>query len=308
VNAVIDGFRRNGLRVLALLVLGPLGGCNDPEPALNRGDRLWADAAYTDALAEYRLAAVQGGRDESTQLRVAHAYARIDQLDRAREAYQRLLARAPEYTDQAIHDYLALARRAVARGDRYALVGAVEAALSLRPDLPIPDLAPALARYYTDTGEPARALEFYQRALATAPPDSVPVILHQIGLILASQGNCHAAIGYFSAVLQRVPARSERAAEARWRSGNCAFELGRQARQTGEITAALEHFEAVIEFGVPENLQDQAWFERGEILFALGRFDEALESYRRVLDLTGTRGGLLAERARRRIDQVRFGT
>lgn len=290
----------------AILFSLGLSACDDPEPARVRGDRLWADSSFTEALAEYRLA-LQHGRDDEILLRVAHAYARTGQLDRAREHYQRLLARSPEYTDQAIYDYLSFARRALARGDRYGVVGAVEAALALRPDLPVPDLTMTLARYYSDTGQPDRALDFYRRALATAPRDSVGGIFHQIGLLHASKRDCRGAIGYFSAARSRSR-RGERAADATWQMGNCAFEVGKEARQNGAITEALEHFDLVLELGAPENLLDQAWFERGEILFAIGRFDEALDSYRRVLEMNRGRGGLLSDKARDRIDQIRFGT
>ena len=48
-------------------------------------------------------------------------------------------------------------------------------------------------------------------------------------------------------------------------------------------------------------------FERGEALLELGRRDEALESYVRALENVRTPGGQLADRARQRIDQLRFG-
>ena len=72
-------------------------------------------------------------------------------------------------------------------------------------------------------------------------------------------------------------------------------------------TEALALFDRVIALGVPENLLDQAYFERGETLYGIGRFDQALESYRQVLERNPTRAGQLVERAQRRIDDIRFG-
>jgi hypothetical protein len=63
----------------------------------------------------------------------------------------------------------------------------------------------------------------------------------------------------------------------------------------------------VLELGVPENVQDQAWFERGELLRELNRPQEALEAYHRVLELNPLRTGQLVERTQRRIDEIRFG-
>lgn len=284
-----------------------LGACDQPEPTLARGDRLWADSSYEKALAEYRLALLQSARDDATYLRVAHAYARLGRLDEAQEIYGILLARTPEYANQAVFDYLAMARRSLARGDRHGVARGVEAALALQPALPLGELAPVLARYYAETGDPERALLFYQRSLTSAPRDTVPGLFFQLGSILARRGNCRDAMGYFAAARARARNRT-RADEAKWQLGNCAFELAREARQQGQVGEALGFLDTMLELQVPANLLDQAWFERGEVLFTLGRFDQALESYRQVLELNRTRGGLLVERARQRIDQIRFGT
>lgn len=295
-------------RFAAFAVIIPLlGACAQPETTVARGDRLWADSSYDDALAEYRLALLQSGRDDGIHLRVAHAFAQTGRLDQAAEVYRTLLARSPGYGDQAVYDYLTVARRALARGDRHGVARGVEAALALQPALPLGELAPVLARYYNDTGDPERALLFYQRSLATAPQGSVPDLLYQLGLIHAGRGNCRAALGYFTAARQRTGSRA-RADEAKWWMGNCAFDLAREARREGQVVDALDYLDTMLELSVPANLLDQAWFERGEVLFAMGRFDASLESYRKVLDLNRSRGGLLVERARQRIDQIRFGT
>lgn len=300
--------RRRLAGLLALsLGLPLLAGCDNPEPALARGDRLWAEGNYQNALAEYRLALRQGGEgDDEVQLRVAHAYATLGQLERAKEFYGRLLVRSPSYTDQAVYDYLELARPGRERGDRFAVAGGVEAALELRPDLPLGDLALILARYYADLGETRRAVEFYQRALASTPTDSTPTLLYELGQVHVAQGNCGAALGYFLAYRQRAP-RGARRGEASWHAGNCAYELAKQAHQSGALTDALERLSLVLELGEPVTVQDQAWFDRGEILYALGRFDEAVEAYGKVLELNRARRGVLAERAQQRLDEIRFG-
>jgi tetratricopeptide (TPR) repeat protein len=294
-----------GIVVIPLLAL--LAACDQPESNLAQGDRLWADSSYDKALAEYRLALLQSARDDATYLRVAHAYARTGRLDQAAEIYDVLLARSPDYANQAVFDYLTVARRALARGDRHGVARGAELALALQPALPLGELAPVLARYYSDTGDPERALRFYQRSLTTAPRDSIPGVLFQLGSIHAGRGNCRDALGYFSAARERARTRA-RADEAKWRLGNCAFELAREARQGGQVLEALTYLDTMLALQVPANLMDQAWFEHGEVLFTLGRFDQALESYRQVLELNRSRGGLLVDRARQRIDQIRFGT
>jgi tetratricopeptide (TPR) repeat protein len=294
---------------LALAIAGLLvtaTGCRDAETALARGDRMWADSNYTAAVAEYRLSyELRAGNDE-VLARLAHAYARTGQFERAHESYQRLLQRSPSYVDQAIFDYLALARQAQARGDRYGMAGAVEAALALRPGLPVGDMAIPLARYYVRSGEPARAHDFFERALGYAAADSVPGLLFEFAQFQESQGNCAEAIELFNAFRTREP-RGERADQARWNVGNCAFRLARDARQAGDPQRALSHLQVMLDLGVPQNLLDQAWFERGEALLELERPDEALEAYVRVLEQLRPGSGQLADRARQRIDQIRFG-
>lgn len=298
-------FWRAGRVARVLAVAGLATACAQDEPALERGDRLWADSAYTDALAEYRLALAQND-DDATLARVAHGYIVTGQFERAREHYDRLLERAPDYTDQAVFDYVTAARQAERRDNRYGMAIAVEAALALRPGLPVDEMSTPLARYYASTGDFDRAVDFYERALSSGTADSVPPLLFELGELHEGRGDCEEAVGFFAAYRSRAP-RGERADEARWYLGNCAFQLGRKARQDGELLEGLRQFEILIDLGLPQNLLDQAWFERGEVMFALDRRDEALRSYLQVLELNRGRSGQLIERAQRRIDQIRFG-
>lgn len=299
------GAVKGAVRVSIFAAAGLLAGCGTDEPALARGDRLWADSEYTAALAEYRLALRQN-EDEETLARVAHAYIVTGAFERAREHYDRLLAQSQDYTDQAIFDYVTAARRARDRANRYGMAVAVEAALALRPGLPVDEMAAPLARYYASTGDADRALNFFEYALSHAPTDSAIVLLYEIGELHVGRGNCVEAVGFFNAYRQRAP-DGEQAAQARWHVGNCAFQMGRQARQRNELDEAVRQLDIILDLGVPQNLLDQAWFERGEALLALDRRGEALQSFLQVLEVNRTRSGQLVERAQQRIDQIRFG-
>lgn len=282
-----------------------LAGCGGGEDALARGDRLWADSSYTEAIAEYRLAAARGG-GEAAGRRLAHAYAVTGQLERAQESWAGLLASDDAWTDQAVYDYLLVARAARRRGDGYSMARAAEAALELRPGLELGDLADAVAAYYADNAASEQALAYYERALANAPSDSAAAILFRIGRLRAEQNACAAALPYLRAYLARAPDGDD-VPDARWHIGNCSFREAQDAHQAGNLTAALPLLRTVTSLGVPSNLQDQAWFMSGDILYALGRADEALRAYQRVLDLNPSRNGALVERAQRQIDRIRFG-
>ena len=282
-----------------------MAACGGGEDALSRGDRLWADSAYTQSIAEYRLAYARGGGDDALR-RLAHAYAVTGQFERAREAYQTLLADDPAHIDQAVYDFILLAEQAHARDDGYGVARASEAALELRPALDLTGLTDQLAAYYEQTASPEQAIAWYERALANAPPDSAPPLLFRMGRLLAERGDCTRALPYLRGYLTRAPG-GPRASDARWNIGSCAYNAARAAHQGGEPDRALAQLQVVIDLGVPENVVDEAWFMRGDILYALGRNEEALAAYQRVLDLNPSREGQLVDRAERQIERLRFG-
>jgi tetratricopeptide (TPR) repeat protein len=118
-------------------------------------------------------------------------------------------------------------------------------------------------------------------------------------------GECERALAGFQGYLSGR-SRGERAADARWHAGQCAYRLAERDRLAGRPAEALEKFELVIEFGAPQTSLDDAWFERGELLFTLGRFDEAIESYQKVLELNPARTGRLVRLAEDRIRAIRY--
>jgi tetratricopeptide (TPR) repeat protein len=292
------------VRYGALLITAVLAGCRSGESAVQRGDRFWADSNFTAALAEYRLAARQAGSDPAILARVAHAYVTTGQLEQAKEEYNRLLKVAPEYSDQAVFDFLALAQAAASRSDRFGLARAVEAAVEFRPGIEVGEWAPLLARYYATSGDPDRALEYFERAIAVGGEDAAPRLFFEVASLHERQGACGEAMGYYRSYLLRTP-YGDSANDARFRLGSCAFELGRKARDAGEHEKAAEYFTTVTEYGAPATLLDQAWFERGEALLAVGRTAEALDSFKHVLEHTtpGRETGTSA-RARKRIQEL----
>ncbi len=280
-----------------------ISACRSSEDAMLRGDRYWADSNYVAALAEYRLATRQGGRVEAEK-RVAHAYIMTGQLDRARRLYQSLIEDDPAVADQAVFDYVWLARNNLQRGDRYGAARAAEAALELRPGIGIPDMAVTLARHYATIGDADRALQFYHRALGTADPETRTALLYEVASLSERSGNCVDAIPYFRAFGERSE-NPDSVTEARWRMGTCGLEQGLAAISGGQPERALELLQVTLDVGAPQNLLDQAWFERGEALMALGRAAEAEAAYQRVLELTPLGRNQLAARASRRLQEIR---
>lgn len=296
----------------ASLLLGAvvLAGCEDNEPAIARGDRLWADSAFGHALAEYRLAVAQRD-DDHARARLAHTHARLGQYPEMSSLYREILPRNPELVDQAVYDYLHVAQRASRRRDAFTAAMAIGDAMALRPELRPREFFLTVARFHRQRGDTEQAMAHYSRAITTLPPDSAPRILFEMGVLHEEAGRCDTAVEYFTAFRnlgQRDQWRLRNLlGEARWHMGNCSFRLARDARGEGQARQALVHLDTVVSLGEPEHLLDQAWLDRGEILYGLGRFDDALEAYRMVLERSPARTGALVERAQQRIDEIRFG-
>ena len=271
--------------------------------AVARGDIAFATGNVEAALAEYQLAARQGG-DAEAYARVGHTYAQLGRVDEARDFYRQAADRDPRWADQAGADLLHLAREAEASSDRFLMASAVENALVFLPGLSVEGLALPLARHYFESGEFGRALPFYQRALSAVPDSTADVVL-EVGTAYEEVGDCGRALTLFERYREMVQPWER--SEVDWHIGNCSLSLGRQRRAEDLPDEALLLVDRTLEVGEPMNLIPQTWFERGEILSQLGRCDEALEAYQRVRALEPTRTGALVRRAEERIDEVRFG-
>ena len=276
--------------------------CESGEDALVRGDRYWADSNYTAALAEYRLAARQNRNDPDVGARVAHAYLMTGQFERGRREYEDLIKQTPAYTDQAIFDFIRLARISMARGDRYGTARAAEAALALRPGLDLDEMAIALARHYAAVGDVDRALEFYNRAIGRRSAGGSK-LLFELASLIEQNGKCVDALPYFRAFTNQSSSRDS-TTEARWRMGTCGLERGRQAMAGGNAAGALELYDVTLEVGAPPHLLEQTWLERGEALLSLGRMEEARAAFERVLELSPGGQTQYSRRAEQRLQEM----
>lgn len=285
-------------------------GCRgDVRDHIEWGDELLGSERPEAAMAEYQVALRQRGEEPEILVRLAHGYAYLDRLDEASDYYSRLLASDSSYADQAVADFLFMARRAAKRNDRAGLARALEQLERIRPGTVPEDLALTFARYHYELGEYAEALPFYLAVYAD--PDSVnPDIHYELARVYEALGECGHALARYLDYLA-VRRRGSLAADARWHAGRCVYALAQVDKSEGRPAQALERLELLIELnsrgpGAPQVLLDDAWFERGELLFVLGEFDEAIASYERVLDLNPSRTGRLVRSAEDRIRAIRY--
>jgi tetratricopeptide (TPR) repeat protein len=289
------------LVVLAPLAVGACTGSGSDAEAMRRGDAAFAQGDYNDALAEYRLALRQGNDDAQAWLRTAHAFARVNRIDEAREHYEAAVARDSTLADQAASDLLRVARRAVERRDGMVASAAADAALRIQPGVTLSGVAADLARHYVRSAQPAEALPYFQKALAENDQD--PELLLELALAHEQLGDCERAIAFFEQVRPQLEAG--RRSEVDWQVGNCSFQLAREARERGFSDDALELYRAMTDLGEPRNLLGQAWFDSAEILARRGECSAAANAFERVIAVEGG-SGALAARARDRVDEIRF--
>lgn len=298
-----------GFALLGCAAVLSCGGDRAERTTLERGDLAFAQGAVQEALAEYRLAVAQSDGDAEVLLRAGHAYAALGRVDEAAGHYRRAVEADPDLRTQAVTDLMHVARRAAARGERFQMASAVQQALALEPAIGLDDMALPLARHYFANGEYGRALPLYRRALEGAS-DSLPAVLFEVGRAYEGIGDCTSGLFFFEQFRQQV--RRAQRGEVDWFIGRCSFERARELRggpgpSVQDLEEALRLVDRVLEVGEPRSILGEAWFERGEILAALGRCEEAADSFRQVRVVEGASGGALVQRAQDRFDQITFG-
>jgi tetratricopeptide (TPR) repeat protein len=247
----------------------------------------------------------QRGEEPDVLLRLAHGYAHLDRLDETSDYYSRLLAIDSSVVDQAVADYLAMAKRALGQTDRARFARALQQLETIRPGGVPDELSLPFARYYYELGEYTSALPLYLAVIAAEPDSVEPTVRYELARVYYELSECGQALVHYRAFLATRPG-GELRGDARWHAGQCAFQLAQKDRLLGHPSEAREGFELVIALGSPQALLDDAWFERGEILFTLGEFEEAVRSYQRVLDLNPSRTGRRVRMAEDRIRSIRY--
>src|SRR5690606_32205221 len=98
--------------------------------------------------------------------------------------------------------------------------------------------------------------------------------------------------------------------EADWFIGDCSFRLARELRSSAEgaemLGEALQHVNRTLEVGEPRSQQAAAWYERGEILSAMGDCDGAIDSFAQVRYADLSTSSVLTRNAEQRIQTIRF--
>ena len=292
-----------GVTTASMLFSGCIAGSGD-ESSILRGDEAAARGDLDAALAEYRLAVRRGSDDAPALARVAHTYADMGRIDEAGDFYHQAVEEDPGFADQAVSDMVRLARAARDRDDLFGLASAMEIALSFRPGITMQDMALPLARHYSRSGEWATALPYYQASIAGMQGATIPEVVFEAASAYDEVGDCRRALHYYEEY--RTLIRRYERSEVDWKIGSCSLRLAQELRSVGEDEEALAYIERTITLGEPRSDQARAYFEMGEILWDLGRCEDAMDAFLQVrrVDQTGT--SPLVERAQWGYDELRF--
>ncbi len=287
-----------------LALLGVLAGCSPPGPDHERlGDRRYAEHAYVDALAEYRLAVQQ--RRPSTELRAKFGAAalRSGALSEAVGAYRDLAQGDPTAAELAADGLARAARLAAAARDMGALADALVALQDVAPQRAVGTFAVALGAGSTVLAKRPEAMGVFLEAAADAPDlatsDSFLVAWADVN---ARLGRCdHAELAY-NGVLRRNPPPGL-ARQAQGGLAGCTVEEGRLSLSAGALPDAAAKFEAAIEIGEPDSIVRLAWLLLGDTRWTGGDTATAVDAYRHAIAGAGD-GDPVAARATAQLNRL----
>jgi tetratricopeptide (TPR) repeat protein len=267
----------------ALALLLCAAGCTPVADHERLGDRRYAEHAFTDALAEYRLAMRQQAPDAELRAKFAAAALQAGSLGEAVTAYHELARAEPGAEEEAADGLTRTARLAIGARDMAALSDALVALRDVAPQRPVGFLAVALGAGTPYVRRPEGMDVLLEAAAAASSAVVADSFLVAYADLNAHMGRCDAATPTYQAVLRRdrqVPTLVE---EARGGLAGCAVEDGKVSLSAGALQDAETSFRKAIAIGQPDSVVRLAWLLVGDARWARGDTAVAQDAYRRAM-------------------------
>lgn len=266
------------------------------------GDRRYAEHAWVDALAEYRLASRQHRPSVELRAKLATAALRAAALTEAATAWRDLGAADPASRGEASEGLVRTARAAIAARDVSGLRAAIAALHELAPER-LPELGGSLALALGDRRVTDPEIALVAAALAGgATSDSLVALWAEVN---ARAGRCAEASDAFGAVMRRA-ATPALARSARSQLAACEVEVGRAALAGGLLEQAEAAFRSAVALGMPDSTVRLAWVLIGDTRWAGGDTVIAIEAYRKAL-AGAEDDNPIAQRAREQLERLTGG-
>lgn len=289
---------------LAGAALISLAACAPPGPDHERlGDRRYAEHAYVDALAEYRLAMRQHRPGPALLAKLGEAALRSGSLSEAVSAYAGLAQADPAQVELAADGLTRAAQLAAAARDMGALEDALVALQDVAPQRPVGAFAVALGASSTALAKKPEAMGVFLEAAAdardAATADSFLVAWADVN---ARLDRCdHAASAYQSVLRRDPPPGLVRQAEGGL--AGCAIAQGQLSLSVGALTDAAVSFQRAITIGEPDSIVRLAWLLLGDTRWTGGDTATALDAYRHAIAGSGE-GDPVAARATAQMNRL----
>jgi tetratricopeptide (TPR) repeat protein len=291
----------------AWALVGLAAGCTAGPDHERLGDRRYAEHAYVDALAEYRLALRQRRPSGELRAKFAQAALRSGALSDAVSAYGELARAEPAALDEAADGLTRAARLAMGARDMGALTDAMVALHDVAPQRPLGALAVAVGASSTALAKRPEAMDvLLQAAAAATSAAAADSFLAAYADVNARLGRCDVAVPTYDGLLRRnsLPALA-RAAQGGL--AGCAVADGQLSLSAGALQDAVVHFQRAIAIGQPDSIVRLAWLLMGDARWADGDSTLAVDAYRHAVAGGGDQDPVVV-RATAQLDRLMKGT
>jgi tetratricopeptide (TPR) repeat protein len=267
------------------------------------GDREYAAAQYSDALAEYELGLHAGAGGVGLHAKAAIAALHTGDLLTAAEQYRAMAQADQSRTDEAADGLERTARAAAAANDRGALAEALQGLREAAPSRPLGSYARIVALDAVAAGNTAAALAYLPTAIATAPDArTADSMLFVYGLSAALARDCATATLAFEGVLRRERQFSVLDA-AREGIARCALIRAEATLARGRPVEAEDWFRRAATPGAASDVARAAYIGLGDVALARGDVAGAIDLYQQTL-MSGMPGDSLAQRAQDKLNAI----
>lgn len=284
-----------------VLGVGMIAGCGRVGDHERRGDQLYGEGQYSQALAEYR-SALAGDPDPRLWAKTGAAALRTGNLEVATDSYLRLAAEDPTRTEEAAEGLDAVARAADRAGDVKRLESAVVGLGMIAPGRSIGRYALELVR--RPGAEATNLVAVFPGAIAAAPDaETVDSLLAVYGAALRETSGCDQALPVFQATLRRtrVDALRNRAEDG---VAGCSLALGLRADAAGRPDDAALWFAAAIRVDSGTPVGRRALVGYGDAKLRLGDTAAAAQAFQAVAS-DQVQSDSTSQMARDRMEELR---
>ncbi len=277
-----------------------LAGCSRGTDHERLGDRRYAEQAWVDAVAEYRLAARQHRPSLELRAKLGMAALHAGALRDAAQAFSDMARADQSARAQAAEGLVRTARAAIASRDVAALRLALAELKAIAP-LRVAELGAGLALVVGDRPGDAAA-DLVLSAAALSPGTLADSLLAIWAGATALGGRCDVAARAFDALMRRE-ASSGVTRLSRGGLAGCRLDAGRAALAAGQLDVAEQQFRAAVTLGMPDSVVRLAWVLIGDARWAGGDTAVAIESYRKAT-VGADEDNPIAQRAREQLRRL----